>query len=142
MIGSNSSKAGPSGRGTRLADRAILAELYGAPVGTESPRGLKALLNKLDKMAPGIRLKERLTGLYGHQEVVDIMCAEGLFFPLETAFCRLMMLPGCITSRVLDVFRTSEIDSLDLALSLADESDLNLGARDLLQGTATNIFIS
>lgn len=52
------------------------------------------------------------------------------------------MLPGCITSRVLDVFRTSEIDSLDLALSLADESDLNLGARDLLQGTATDNFIS
>lgn len=36
---------------------------------------------------------------------------------------------------MLNVLRTSEIEFLDLCASLADEGDLNLGARDLFQGT-------
>ena len=100
---------------------------------------MKALLDKLDKIVPGIRLKQRLSGLHDHQEIVDVMCSEGLF-----CFGCLEMTThknsGCITSRVLNVFRTSEIDCLDLASSLADENDLNLGARDLLQGRLYAFF--
>lgn len=41
--------------------------------------------------------------------------------------------PGRLTARVLGLFRTSEVECLDLVGSMTDEGGLNLGAHDILR---------
>ena len=43
---------------------------------------------------------------------------------------------GYLDSRVLNVFRQSEIELLDLTASCVDQEGLNLGAQDLLRGVS------
>lgn len=58
-----------------------LDELYGPPVGTESPRGLKPLIDRFDSLMPGIRLRERLSKLpnLSHQAITDFLGENGAF---------------------------------------------------------------
>ncbi|KAJ7628450.1 hypothetical protein FB45DRAFT_867514 [Roridomyces roridus] len=95
--------------------RVLEDELYGPPIGTESPRGLKPLIQHLDALMPGIRLKERLTKLPepSHQAIADFLGDNGL-----------------LNTRVMGILRTSEIRKLVLKESLADEDGLNLAGRD------------
>ncbi|KAF9818789.1 hypothetical protein IEO21_02569 [Rhodonia placenta] len=92
-------------------------ELYGPPIGTETPRGINTLVARLDVLLPGIRLKERLYALevLNHQRVADILAID-----------------GHLNARILNMLRMSEIDCLDLTASLMDEEGLNLGAQELL----------
>ncbi|KAK7434240.1 hypothetical protein VKT23_016047 [Stygiomarasmius scandens] len=93
--------------------------LYGPPIGTETPRGYKSLAGRLDKMLPGLRLGRRLEQLDAssktHQGIVDLLGREGL-----------------LNERILEVFRSSEIQKLGLGPSMADEGGLNLGAGGIL----------
>lgn len=97
----------------------LLDELYGPPIGTETPRGINTLVARLDVLLPGIRLKERLYALevLNHQRVADILAID-----------------GHLNARILNMLRMSEIDCLDLTASLMDEEGLNLGAQELLHG--------
>lgn len=56
-------------------------DLYGPPIGTESPRGINNLIHRLDRLLPGIRLKEKLNALdaTSHQRIADILALDGLF---------------------------------------------------------------
>ncbi|CAK5273845.1 unnamed protein product [Mycena citricolor] len=97
--------------------RSLEDELYGPPIGTESPRGLMPFIKSLDEMMPGIRLQERLLRLpnLSHQAVTDFLADNGL-----------------LNVRVLSVLRTSEIWRLVLSESMNDEDGLNLAGRDIL----------
>ncbi|OCH90333.1 hypothetical protein OBBRIDRAFT_826004, partial [Obba rivulosa] len=92
-------------------------EVYGPNIGTETPREISRLHSLLDWLLPGIRLKERLCAMRAltHQQIVDILGHDGHLVP-----------------RVLELFRTSEIEYLDLRASIADQDGLNLEAHDLL----------
>lgn len=57
-------------------------ELIGIAVGTETPRGMRALVSRLDAMFPGVRLKDKLASATCHQDIVDIMCQNGMFYPM------------------------------------------------------------
>ncbi|CCM06606.1 uncharacterized protein FIBRA_08885 [Fibroporia radiculosa] len=102
--------------GRRL--RALEDELYGYPVGTETPRGIKSLVARLDVLLPGIRLKERLYALdiITHQRIAEVLAVD-----------------GHLNARILEMLRTSEIACLDLTASLMDEEGLNMGAHEVLQ---------
>jgi hypothetical protein len=56
-------------------------ELYGSPIGTESPRGIKPLIDRLDYIFPGTRLKDRLLMLedLSHQGIVDFLTSNGTY---------------------------------------------------------------
>lgn len=102
----------------QLVDRIRMLEdfLYGPPIGPESPRGLGILIDRLDTLLPGIRLKVRLGALRdkSHQGIADYMGEHGL-----------------LNSRVISILRTSEIRRLSLGDSLADEDGLNIDGRDV-----------
>ncbi|EMD33463.1 hypothetical protein CERSUDRAFT_126177 [Gelatoporia subvermispora B] len=78
-------------------------ELYGPKVGTETPRGIDGFVSLLDRLLPGIRLKERvlISRAFTHQEIVNVLGRE-------------------------------EIEHLDMRASIADHEGLNLDARGLL----------
>lgn len=61
-------------------------ELYGPPIGTESPRGLKPFIERLDSLMPGIRLQERLSNLpdLSHQAIADFLGENGTFGALTS----------------------------------------------------------
>ncbi|KAJ8523104.1 hypothetical protein ONZ45_g388 [Pleurotus djamor] len=63
--------------------------LHGPILGSETPRGIKSLIERLNTLLPGTRLKERLCDLseLSHQSIVDFLGRNGLLNP-----------------RVLDVF--------------------------------------
>ncbi|KAJ7052014.1 hypothetical protein C8F01DRAFT_1066440 [Mycena amicta] len=96
---------------------ALEDELYGPPIGTESPRGIKPFVERLDAMMPGIRLQERLVKLsdLSHQTITDYLGQHGLLSP-----------------RVLAILRTSEIWRLALTESMNDEDGLNIAGKSLL----------
>ncbi|KZT73548.1 hypothetical protein DAEQUDRAFT_662157 [Daedalea quercina L-15889] len=97
--------------------RVLEDELYGPPVGAETPRSMNALAMRLDALLPGIRLKERLRALNAdsHQHIADILALD-----------------GHLNARMLEMLRMSEIEVLDLTASLMEAEGLNLGARELL----------
>ncbi|PCH42550.1 hypothetical protein WOLCODRAFT_72130 [Wolfiporia cocos MD-104 SS10] len=102
-------------------------ELYGPPIGTETPRGISVLISRLNALLPGIRLKERLyaLGTPDHQDIVDLL-ARG----------------GHLNKYILEMLRMSEIEVLDLTASLMDQEGLNMGAHDLLHVfTKPNSFL-
>jgi hypothetical protein len=71
------------------AKRTRLDELYGPPIGTESPRGVKSLIDRLASLMPGIRLKERLSNLNHptHQNITDFLAENGML--LSNVHCYL-----------------------------------------------------
>ncbi|TCD67810.1 hypothetical protein EIP91_011938 [Steccherinum ochraceum] len=97
--------------------RMLEDELYGPPVGTESPRGLKSLILRIDALLPGARMKEKLYALEAltHQRIVDVLSMD-----------------GNLNTRVLNLLRMSELESLDMTASMTDEEGLNLDAHELL----------
>ncbi|KAF7290065.1 hypothetical protein HMN09_01311600 [Mycena chlorophos] len=97
--------------------RALEDEFYGPPIGTESPRGLKPFIARLDAFMPGIRLQERLLRLpdLSHQTIADYLGQQGLLGP-----------------QVLAILRTSEIWRLLLTESMNDAQGLNIGGRSIL----------
>ena len=54
-------------------------QLYGLPVGTESPRGISVLISRLSTVLPGVRLRERLSaaGAETHQQIIDTLASNG-----------------------------------------------------------------
>ncbi|TFK63706.1 hypothetical protein BDN72DRAFT_927378 [Pluteus cervinus] len=88
-----------------------IEELYGPSIGTETPRGLKTLICRLDALLPGIRLRERLLALpkLSHQTIADFLGDN-----------------GHLNERILSILRTSEIRDLSLSSSLTDEEGLNI----------------
>ncbi|KAJ7202748.1 hypothetical protein B0H12DRAFT_1330755 [Mycena haematopus] len=102
--------------GLKAKIRSLEDELYGPPIGTESPRGLKPLIERLDSLMPGIRLRERLSKLpdLSHQAIADFLGENGL-----------------LNIRVLTFLRTSEIWRLVMTESMGDEDGLNLAGRDV-----------
>ncbi|KAJ7464597.1 hypothetical protein FB451DRAFT_1561839 [Mycena latifolia] len=97
--------------------RSLEDQLYGPPIGTESPRGIKPLIQRLDALMPGIRLQERLSKLseLSHQAIADFLGENGL-----------------LNVRVVTILRTSEIWRLALAESMGDEDGLNLAGKGIL----------
>ncbi|KAI0703829.1 hypothetical protein BC835DRAFT_1480366 [Cytidiella melzeri] len=91
-------------------------ELYGLPIGTESPRGISALVSRLVTVLPGIRLEDKLlaSGAETHQRIADTLASHGY-----------------MNTRVLNILRTSEIEYLDLSASIGDEGGLNLDSQDV-----------
>ncbi|EIW57992.1 uncharacterized protein TRAVEDRAFT_21430 [Trametes versicolor FP-101664 SS1] len=86
-------------------------------VGSETPRSLAILVAFLESILPGLKLQEKLEGIETtHQNIADVLAVEGR-----------------LTARVLGLFRTSEVECLDLVGSMTDEGGLNLGAHDILR---------
>jgi hypothetical protein len=54
-------------------------ELYGLPVGTETPRGISQLVSKLSTILPGVRLQEKLAvaNPVTHQHIADTLASNG-----------------------------------------------------------------
>lgn len=71
------------------SDCMLIDELYGPPVGTESPRGILPLIHKIDRLLPGIRILERLSNLedLSHQGIADMLAKNGMF-TLSTLIAR------------------------------------------------------
>ncbi|KAF7311901.1 hypothetical protein MIND_00201400 [Mycena indigotica] len=113
----SSAKLVRSNSDNRARVRGLEDELYGPPIGTESPRGIKPFIERLDAMIPGIRLQARLSKLpdLSHQAIADYLGEHGL-----------------LSSRILTAFRTSEIWRLALTESMNDEDGLNLAGRSVL----------
>lgn len=65
----------------------LLDDLYGYPIGTETPESLSHLLNDLNRELPGIFLTHRLSDLENvtHQRIVDLLGADGLALSLYYA---------------------------------------------------------
>ncbi|KAI3605653.1 hypothetical protein WG66_011992 [Moniliophthora roreri] len=141
-------------KGGEVVERVKMLEdaLYGQPIGTETPRGYKLLLDRLDVMMPGIRLKERLSTGYENSLLVpfghgnDI--GNGRWNWNRYATTRtgsrvrdcshqgvvdFLGEEGLLNERVMEMFRTSEIKRLDMASSLADEDGLNIGGYDIIK---------
>ncbi|RDB25528.1 hypothetical protein Hypma_006214 [Hypsizygus marmoreus] len=108
---------GKSDSALAIRVRELEDQLYGPPIGTESPRGLKPFIERLDLLLPGIRLKQRLSHLedVSHQSIVDFLASHGL-----------------LNERVLSTLRSSEIDRIALTESLLDANGLNLGSKEIL----------
>ena len=68
-------------RGCLCFQRPFADDLFGPSIGTESPRGIKTLVARLDDLLPGIRLKEKLDALESatHQQIVDTLASDGEF---------------------------------------------------------------
>ncbi|GLB44753.1 putative MINDY deubiquitinase [Lyophyllum shimeji] len=120
--------ADKDGKSSDLAQRVRDLEdrLYGHPIGTESPRGIHSLIERLDRILPGIRLKERLSqqSRLSHQSIVDFLGNNGY-----------------LNARVLSVFRTSEVHWITLTDSLSDANGLNLCADILPTFSQPNSFL-
>lgn len=65
-------------------------ELYGSPIGTESPRGLRQLISRLDALLPGMRLKDRLYDLNHptHQNIAQVLADDGSSATFEFFYLR------------------------------------------------------
>jgi hypothetical protein len=59
----------------------LLDALYGPPIGPETPGGITALIERLESLMPGIRIRERLIALgeKSHQSIVEFLGTHGLF---------------------------------------------------------------
>jgi hypothetical protein len=57
-------------------------QLFGPSIGRNSPDALVLLINHLDSLLPGIRLKSRLLALDHptHQKIADVLASDGLPF--------------------------------------------------------------
>ena len=62
---------------TVLSSPQSIEEVHGTAVGTETPRGMAKLVSRLDSLLPGIRLSDVLSAAVSHQDLVDILCANG-----------------------------------------------------------------
>jgi len=113
-----------------------VGELYGSPIGTESPRGIKPLIDRLDHLFPGSRLKDRLLRLedLSHQGIADFLASNGVYACMSF-YLGLSNLVGYLNAHVMAVFRTSEVQQIVLTESLLDGNGLNLSANDILPGT-------
>ncbi|KAH8101836.1 hypothetical protein BXZ70DRAFT_79817 [Cristinia sonorae] len=102
---------------TRRKMRKLEDELYGPPIGTESPRGLKSLISRIDALLPGVRLKEKLFALdaSSHQRIADVLSMD-----------------GSLNTRILNLLRMSELECIDLTASMTDAEGLNLDSQQLL----------
>ena len=119
-------------------------ELYGRPIETESPGGISTLISRLATTLPGIRLGEKLNacGANSHQQIADVLGADGMSLMYHASnVVVLIIVPGKLTHRTLDIFRTSEIAYLDLSSSLGDQDGLNLDAQALFHGTVDALRI-
>ncbi|KAF7965926.1 hypothetical protein HWV62_14438 [Athelia sp. TMB] len=96
--------------------RILEDELYGPRLGTETPGGLRQLIDTLDRILPGTRVKNRFSTLENltHQDIADVLGDNGY-----------------LTASVLNALRTSEIKSLSLSSSISDADGLNLAGRDI-----------
>jgi hypothetical protein len=112
-------------------------ELYGPPLGSETPRGLKQLVHFLDQILPGIGVKKRFYVLDSltHQKIVDVLGNNGRSALTRAIQVRdLILFLGHLNAHVLNALRTSEIRSLDLTASVNDADGLNLAGRDIFPG--------
>lgn len=59
-------------------------ELYGHPIGEETPRSLARLLAALNRELPGISLSNRLSvlGRVSHQCIIDLLGTGGEYIPV------------------------------------------------------------
>ncbi|KAM6494514.1 hypothetical protein JOM56_010875 [Amanita muscaria] len=93
-------------------------ELFGPSLGQESLLEIQDLINKLDSILPGIRIKERLMEKLKEsasaQAVVDFLAEN-----------------GHLNARVLELFRASKVARISLDESLKDTDGLNLISDDL-----------
>ncbi|KAG7090067.1 hypothetical protein E1B28_011684 [Marasmius oreades] len=122
--------------------------LYGQQIGTESPRGYGVLLDKLDVMMPGIRLKERLLKDTYSSDLVSLGPQVNNVDRLDLGrqpsnngrgkmrernhqgVADFLGEQGLLNEGVMEMLRTSEIRRLEMAPTLADEDGLNLGGKD------------
>ena len=110
-------------------------ELYGQRIGSETLRCLYILSKHLDSLLPGIRLLERLSDIpdLDHQKIVNILAEGGSSVCHRWPAAPTDLAPsGHLSGRILDLFRSSEIQFLDLAPSMLDLEGLNLASRSLL----------
>jgi hypothetical protein len=116
---------------------AFAEELYGPALGRGSPGTIRALINHLDDLLPGIRLKERLISLDNitHQKIADALSVDGLSSLRQRNVTQVVFhLKGLLNASVLNVFRMSDIRCLALTTSMIDEDGLNLLGPELLTG--------
>ncbi|KAH0585620.1 hypothetical protein H2248_008846 [Termitomyces sp. 'cryptogamus'] len=104
-----------------LRVRDLEERLFGPPIGTESDRDIRAFIEVLDDVLPGIRLKDRLFELpiISHQSIIDFLGTNGY-----------------LSSRILATFRSSEVRWITLTESLMDPGGLNLSG-DILPSKET-----
>ncbi|KAJ3908841.1 hypothetical protein F5879DRAFT_998455 [Lentinula edodes] len=116
--------------------------VYGPRIGTETPRGFQILIQRLDRMMPGIKLGNRLetlgqiatAGNGSHLNNEHRMTQKAKDGPHQAA-ADLLAAEGLLNERIINVFRTSEVTRLDLGPSLSEEGGLNIGGR-----TVWNVF--
>jgi hypothetical protein len=117
-------------------------ELYGLPIGTESPRGITPLIDRLDRLFPGTRLKDRLSALedLSHQGIVDFLASNGAYASIFSD-PTLTTVAGYLNTSVMAIFRTSEVEQIVLTESLFDKNGLNLSANDILPGNKQSLTV-
>lgn len=69
------------GSGSLYSMPALVVELRGEEIGSETPRSLRVLSQHLDSLLPGIRLLERLSDIpdLDHQKIVNVLAEGGSY---------------------------------------------------------------
>ncbi|KAF8626955.1 hypothetical protein AX15_004620 [Amanita polypyramis BW_CC] len=97
-------------------------ELFGPYLGSEAE--IQKLVDTIDSMLPGIRIKGRLTERLkndaSHQAIVNFLAENGKPY----TYCHL-------NSRILELFRSSQVTRISLSESFTDTNGLNLISDDL-----------
>ncbi|KAH0585621.1 hypothetical protein H2248_008846 [Termitomyces sp. 'cryptogamus'] len=118
--------------------------LFGPPIGTESDRDIRAFIEVLDDVLPGIRLKDRLFELpiISHQSIIDFLGTNGPKISSTTIHTNIILQSsGYLSSRILATFRSSEVRWITLTESLMDPGGLNLSGDILPTFNLPNSFL-
>jgi len=116
----------------RIFNLTHLSDFLNFHLGSESRSGLEALVSYIDSTLPGIRLRERLLSLsdLSHQTIIDYLGDHGSLHWLYVFL--FLRFTGLLNERILQLFRTSEIENLSLTNTLLDEDGLNIGRSGVL----------
>lgn len=117
-------------------------QLYGPDVGTDTPSGLKRIIQSLDRLLPGIGIKNTFHSVQDltHQKIVDVLGRSGQFTRISISRNVSNLSIGHLNVSVLNLLRSSNVKSLSLATSICDADGLNLTGRDVFSGTRLSSF--
>lgn len=116
-------------------------QLYGPALGSGTPRSLKQIIHSLDRLLPGIAIKNTFHAFQDltHQKIVDVLGRNGQSTRIPISMIVSDLFIGHLNVSVLNLFRRSNIKSLSLAISICDADGLNLTGRDVFSGVALTL---
>ena len=114
-------------------------ELFGQALAPET--NTQALVEKLNSMFSGIRIKERLTEWLksgsSHQSIINFFAENGEIRNPSDCLENNNIPLGLLNANVLELFRASQVTKISLSESFKDVNGLNLVSDDSFFGTSS-----